>query len=76
MGGVLTLQFFGALQTMSPGSLLTGVLRTHPQPQLRIPLIQQTAQQWRSRRAAGGTGGTSPSGPLPFPIPFPFPFPR
>jgi hypothetical protein len=76
MGGVLTLQFFGALQQLSPGSLLTGVLRTHPQPQLRIPLVQQTAQQWRARRAAGGTGGTSPSGPLPFPIPFPFPFPR
>jgi hypothetical protein len=76
MGGVLTLRFFGALQTLSPTSVLTGVLRTHPQPQLRIPLVQQTAQQWRTRRATGGTGGTSPSGPLPFPLPFPFPFPR
>lgn len=75
LGAVLTLQFFGTLQQLSPSSLLLGVLRTHPQPQLRIPLVQSTAGQWRSRRAAGGTGGTSPSGPLPFPIPFPFPFP-
>lgn len=74
-GGILTLQFFGALQQLTPTSLATGILRTHPQPQLRIPLLQQTAQQWRVRRASGGTGGTSPAGPLPFPIPLPFLFP-
>lgn len=75
-GGVLTLRFFGALQTLSPSSVLWGVLRTHPQPQLRIPLIQQTAQQWRARQASGGGGNTSPANPLPFPFPFQLPFPR
>lgn len=75
MGGVLTLQFFGALQRLTPSSVALSILRTHPQPQLRIPLVQQTAQQWRARHASGG-GTAQPSGGLPFPFPFPFPFGR
>jgi hypothetical protein len=69
MGGVMTLQFFGSLQQLTPSSAALGLLRTHPAPQLRIPLVQSTAQAWRATRATGGTGGS------PFPFPFPFPFP-
>lgn len=73
MGGVLTLQFFGSLQKLTPAALALGILRTHPHPQLRIPLIQSTAQQWRAGHAAGQA--TTNSGGLPFPFPFPFSFP-
>lgn len=71
MGGVLTLEFFGSMEQMTPASVL-GILRTHPHPRLRIPLIQSTAQRWR---ATAGKGGTTTQGNWPFPIPFPFPLP-
>ena len=68
MGAVLTLQFFGTMQQLTPTSVALAILRTHPAPQLRIPLVQSTAQAWRASRASGGT-------PPLFPFPFPFPFP-
>ena len=71
-GAILTLQFFGALQQVTPSSLLLGVLRTHPQPQLRIPLVQQAAQQWRQRRASGQPTNPSGAGAGAFPFPIPF----
>lgn len=73
MGGVLTLQFFGKLSQLTPSSIALAILRTHPAPQLRIPLIQSTAQQWRATRAAGGGASPSPFPGLPFPFPFPLP---
>jgi hypothetical protein len=75
MGGVLTLQFFGSLQKLTPASVALGILKTHPQPQLRIPLIQSTAQQWRAGHANGQTPAPSNGLPFPFPFPLPFPFP-
>jgi hypothetical protein len=69
MGAVLTLQFFGTLSQITPSAMALGILRTHPFPQLRIPLIQSTANSWRAAHAAGRP--TQGSG-LPFPFPWPF----
>jgi hypothetical protein len=40
--------------------------RSHPPPQLRTPIIQQTANNWRR---GGGQSGASPL-PIPFPLPW------
>ena len=61
-GAMLTLNFFLALKQMTPAeSILFGFELSHPHPSFRIPIVQQTAAQWRA------TGG-NPS-PFPFPIP-------
>jgi hypothetical protein len=57
-GGLVTMQFFGGLDQLSAESILFGFESSHPPPQLRIPIIQQTASTWR---ATGGQG-------LPFPF--------
>lgn len=46
-GGLLTMQFFSGLDQLTPESILFGFERTHPPPQLRIPVIQQAANGWR-----------------------------
>jgi hypothetical protein len=70
-GALLVLGFFASMQTLRPETIALGFLRTHPPPQLRIPLVQSTAQQWR---AGVGKGGNS-SVPFPIPVPLPFPIP-
>lgn len=71
-GAMMTLQFFAALMQMDPADrLLFAFQASHPPPELRVPVVQNAAQQWRA------TGGASTSPlplPLPLPIPFPFPF--
>jgi hypothetical protein len=52
-GALLTMQFFGGLDQLTPGDLLFGFERSHPPPQVRTPVIQQTAATWR---ATGGVG--------------------
>ncbi len=47
-GGLLTMRFFSGIDTMSPIDVVFGFERTHPPPQIRIPIIQQTAANWRS----------------------------
>jgi hypothetical protein len=64
-GAMLTLNFFLALQQMSPAeSVIFAFQLSHPHPSIRIPIVRQTADSWRGR------GGQSPN-----PSPFPFPFP-
>jgi hypothetical protein len=46
-GGLLTMQFFGGLDRLSPGDIFS-FERSHPPPQLRTPLITQTANTWRA----------------------------
>jgi hypothetical protein len=75
MGGVLTLEFFGSMEQLTPATVALGILRTHPHPRLRIPLIQQTAQRWRANQGRGGGGATPTQGGWPFPLPIPFPIP-
>lgn len=63
-GAMLTLNFFLALKQMTPvEAILFGFELTHPHPSFRIPIVQQTANNWRS------SGGQQTS-PFPFPLPF------
>jgi Zn-dependent protease with chaperone function len=52
-GALLTMQFFAGLDQLKPSDILFGFERDHPPPQLRTPIIQQTAATWR---ATGGVG--------------------
>ncbi len=52
-GALLTMQFFAGLDQLTPQDILFGFERDHPAPQLRTPIIQQTAATWR---ATGGVG--------------------
>lgn len=63
-GALMTLDLFSRLSSLGIDSVLLGFLMTHPPPQLRIPIVQNAASQWRS------SGGKSPSFPFPFPMPF------
>jgi hypothetical protein len=51
-GALLIMQFFSAIDQLSPEDILFGFERTHPPPSVRAPVIQQTAATWR--RAGGG----------------------
>ncbi len=59
-GGLLTMQFFSGMDQLSAADIIFGFERSHPPPQIRVPIIQQTAHAWRN------TGGVQ----LPFPLPF------
>ena len=50
-GGLLTMRFFAGLEGSLP--LLLAFQQSHPPPQLRIPLIRQSASYWRQ---TGGVG--------------------
>jgi hypothetical protein len=65
-GAILTMRFFAGMDQMSPVDVVFSFERSHPPPQLRIPIIQQTANNWRR---GGGQGGASPL-PIPFPLPW------
>jgi hypothetical protein len=52
-GALLTMQFFSGLDQLTPGDILFGFERSHPPPQVRTPVVQQTAATWR---ATGGVG--------------------
>ncbi|MCB9583798.1 MAG: M48 family metalloprotease [Polyangiaceae bacterium] len=47
-GGLLTMRFFAGMDQMSPIDVLFTFENSHPPPQLRTPIIQQTANAWRS----------------------------
>jgi Zn-dependent protease with chaperone function len=55
-GALLTMRFFAGMDQWSPVDILFAFESTHPPPQVRIPIIQQTAAGWRA------TGGA----PLPW----------
>lgn len=46
-GGLWLLDFFARLDQASGASPLLGFLRTHPNPGLRIPIVQGAAAAWR-----------------------------
>jgi hypothetical protein len=52
-GGLLTMQFFGGLDQLSPIDILFGFELSHPPAGVRVPVIQQTAATFR---ATGGQG--------------------
>jgi predicted Zn-dependent protease len=47
-GAVMTLDFFSRLESLGVETVLLGFLMTHPAPQLRLPIVQNAAQQWRN----------------------------
>jgi hypothetical protein len=59
-GALMTLDFFSRLETLGVETVLLGFLLTHPAPQLRIPIVQNAAQQWRNN------GGKAPALPFRF----------
>lgn len=63
-GALMTLDLFARLQSLGIEDMLLGFLTTHPPPQLRIPIVQNTAAQWRS------SAGKASTFPFPFPMPF------
>jgi len=59
-GAIMMLDFFARLESLGVETLLLGFLSTHPAPQFRLPIVQNTAQQWRSN------GGKAPALPFRF----------
>jgi len=57
-GAQLVMAFFAGLDRLTPGDIIFGFERSHPPPQIRSPVIAQTAATWRA------TGGQ----PLVFPF--------
>jgi hypothetical protein len=56
----MILDFFARLQSLGVETVLLGFLSTHPAPQLRLPIVQNAAQQWRAN------GGKAPALPFRF----------
>jgi hypothetical protein len=52
-GGLLTMRFFAGLEGGGAPNLLLAFQHSHPAPQFRVPLIQQSANYWRRN---GGVG--------------------
>lgn len=59
-GALMTIDFFAALDRLTPATIVFGFERSHPHPIIRRPIIQQTAHNWRS---TGGTGFQFPTWP-------------
>jgi hypothetical protein len=69
-GAMMVLNFFISLMQMDPADrLLFAFQGSHPPPELRIPVVQQASNQWRTTGGAAGAGAW----PLPLPLPLPFP---
>ena len=61
-GALMALDFFSRLESLGVETVVLGFLMTHPPPQLRLPIVQNAAQQWRAN------GGRAPT--FPFQLPF------
>jgi len=80
-GALLNMDFFGRLRDRGGEEIFTTFFSTHPLPQLRTPIIQSTARQWRPGWRPTTTPGVddgglripTPVGNLPIPIPIPQP---
>jgi hypothetical protein len=56
-GAQMVLDFFSRLQSLGVETVVLGFLMTHPPPQVRLPIVNGAAQQWR---ANGGRAPTFP----------------
>jgi hypothetical protein len=61
-GANLVLDFFARLESLGIETIVLGFLMTHPPPQLRRPIVQNAAQQWRNN------GGRPPTFPFQLPM--------
>jgi hypothetical protein len=50
---MLSLNFFAALDQLTPEAILFGFEATHPPPAFRIPIVQNAANTWRLTGGAG-----------------------
>jgi Peptidase family M48 len=57
-GAIMTLEFFSRLERLGVETLILGFMMTHPPPQVRLPIVQNAAAQWR------GAGNRAPAFPL------------
>jgi hypothetical protein len=46
-GAMLSLNFFAALDRFTPADIVLGFERTHPHPNIRMPIVQNAATNWR-----------------------------
>ena len=58
----MALEFFSRLESLGVETVLLGFLMSHPPSAIRLPIVQNTAQQWRAN------GGKAPA--FPFQLPF------
>jgi hypothetical protein len=80
-GALLNMGFFARLRRRGGEEIFRSFFSTHPMPQLRSPIIRQTARQWspgwRPTTTPGTDGGgfhlPTPIGNFPIPIPLPQP---
>lgn len=88
-GALLVIDFFKKLRDLHPGAPLFTFMMTHPAPEVRAPIVKNTANWWRLTHpgAVTGNGNATPSsGPalpgmpsvpgLPTGLPVPTPAPK
>jgi hypothetical protein len=76
-GALLVIDFFKKLRDLNPGAVLFTFMMTHPAPEVRAPIVKNTANYWRLTHpgAVTGTGastgdaGGAPKFPFPLPVP-------
>lgn len=67
-GGLLVIDFFKKLRDLHPGAPLFTFMMTHPAPEVRAPIVKNTANIWRVMHPGAVTGNGNSSGtPSPFP---------
>ncbi len=67
-GGLLVIDFFKKLRDLHPGAPLFTFMMTHPAPEVRAPIVKNTANMWRFTHPGAVTGNgnsTGSSSPLP-----------
>ena len=83
-GALLVIDFFKKLRDLHPGAVLFTFMMTHPAPEVRAPIVKNTANWWRLTHPGAQTGNGNASSPdgggapvpkLPFPFPGGFTFP-
>jgi len=82
-GGLMVIEFFKKLRDLNPSSVLFTFMKTHPEPEVRVFVVKQTANLWRMQHPGavtgnGGTGGgpTAPKLPIPTIPGIPAPAPK
>jgi hypothetical protein len=70
-GGLLVIDFFKKLRDLNPTAVLFTFASTHPAPEVRAPLVKQTANVWRLTHPGVQTGNGTTVDPPKLPVPVP-----
>ncbi|MBI2393546.1 MAG: M48 family metalloprotease [Deltaproteobacteria bacterium] len=70
-GALLVIDFFKKLRDLHPGAPLFTFMMTHPAPEVRAPVVKNTANWWRLTHpgAVTGNGNSAPSSTPKLPVP-------